>query len=192
MLARTTLFLFALAAAGCNEGNGTTPAPVPKWEDRPITMQEVRFPAIDQAMKELKGKVVVVDFWALWCQPCVEKFPRLAKLQKKYGDRGLVCVSISQQGRGEPEYAKKREKALADVKAFLEKNDARFPNFVLADFEADDAQLQRRFKLGNDIPFLVVLDREGVPVWNSEENVKDEKTEEQELEAFLEKVLEVK
>ena len=43
----------------------------------------------------LRGKVVVVDFWASWCAPCKEELPQLEKLYKKYKDRGLVVVALS-------------------------------------------------------------------------------------------------
>lgn len=43
----------------------------------------------------LKGKVIIVDFWASWCGPCAESFPVLDELQKKYQDQGLVIVAVS-------------------------------------------------------------------------------------------------
>jgi len=43
----------------------------------------------------LKGKVVIVDFWASWCGPCKESFPALNELQKKYSDRGVVIIAVN-------------------------------------------------------------------------------------------------
>jgi thiol-disulfide isomerase/thioredoxin len=46
------------------------------------------------SIKELRGKVVVVDFWAFDCAPCIEAVPRLIALQEKYAERGLVIVGV--------------------------------------------------------------------------------------------------
>ncbi len=43
----------------------------------------------------LKGKVVLVDFWASWCAPCKEELPELEKLYKKYADKGFVIVGVN-------------------------------------------------------------------------------------------------
>jgi thiol-disulfide isomerase/thioredoxin len=51
-------------------------------------------------LEQLKGKVVVVDFWATWCGPCVHEIPGYIELQKKYADRGLVVVGLSLDENG--------------------------------------------------------------------------------------------
>lgn len=46
-------------------------------------------------LAHLKGKVVVIDFWASWCAPCRQSFPWLNEMQAKYRDRGLVIIGVN-------------------------------------------------------------------------------------------------
>lgn len=46
-------------------------------------------------LSDYRGKVVILDFWATWCPPCLKEIPDFVKLQKKYGDKGLVILGIS-------------------------------------------------------------------------------------------------
>ena len=55
-------------------------------------------------LASLKGKVVIVDFWASWCEPCKVELPALNDLQKRYGAKGLVVVGINMDEK--PEDAK--------------------------------------------------------------------------------------
>jgi len=46
-------------------------------------------------LRSLKGKVVVIDFWATWCAPCLATMPDAARLQHDYGGKGLVVLGVS-------------------------------------------------------------------------------------------------
>jgi len=49
----------------------------------------------DLTDKELEGKVVLIDFWAVWCGPCIATFPHLREWRDKYADKGLVIIGAT-------------------------------------------------------------------------------------------------
>jgi thiol-disulfide isomerase/thioredoxin len=58
--------------------------------------------------ESLKGKIVIVDFWASWCLPCAESFPVLDELQKKYGDKLVVIgVNVDEKASNMDKFLKK-------------------------------------------------------------------------------------
>lgn len=56
----------------------------------------------DLRLSSYRGKVVLLDFWASWCEPCRVETPHLIELQKKYGDEGLQIVGVSMDDSPEP------------------------------------------------------------------------------------------
>jgi peroxiredoxin len=59
---------------------------------------EFSLPELNGQMLNLsayRGKIVLLDFWATWCGPCLEEIPHFIELQNKYGDRGLQVIGIS-------------------------------------------------------------------------------------------------
>jgi thiol-disulfide isomerase/thioredoxin len=129
-----------------------------------VAVSEVKADGLEKAVADRKGKVVLIDFWATWCGPCVKKFPHLVQTQKKFRDRGLVCMSVSMDPRGEKDKYDKGE-----VLKFLKDKGATFPNYVLLGYAADGEKVDRHFGLEGGIPFMVLFDKAGRRVWTSEE-----------------------
>jgi thiol-disulfide isomerase/thioredoxin len=146
----------ALFLAGC-EANSGKPAATKAKTGPEVELTEATAAAIDRAVRESKGSVVLVDFWATWCGPCVERFPHLIALDKKYADLGLVCISVS------IDFPNKTEAALQ----FLVEQRATFRNFHVTDRETPEGNrtLAERFGLGPAIPFMAVFGRDGQRVW---------------------------
>lgn len=97
-------------------------------------------------LDEWRGKLVVLNFWATWCPPCLKEMPAFVRLQRRYGERGLQFVGIALDAREE-------------AAKFVQQHGIDFP--ILAG-EEDVARYMQR--LGNTIgvlPFTVVVDRDG-------------------------------
>ncbi len=109
---------------------------------------EFRLPAPNGqyvSLSDLRGKVVMVHFWATWCPPCVEELPTLAALYEKLMGRDfeLLAVSVDEGGA-------------QAVTSFLQRNGLKVP--VLLDPDRATAGRYGTFKF----PETYIVDREGI------------------------------
>lgn len=109
--------------AGCS---GSTPTPEAKKESmaKPageVALKVVKWPELEKAIADQKGKVVVLDIWADFCIPCKKEFPHLVELHEKFAGRGVVAMSVS------VDEAKGKDRALE----FLKKKGATFSNYLI-------------------------------------------------------------
>ena len=132
-----TLFVCVPAATVRAEEAATAAQSTPVWKLTDLNGHEV-------SSAQLKGKVVVVDFWATWCVPCIGEIPGYIELQKKYADKGLVIVGVSVDQKG-PDYVRKFVKAKG-------------MNYTIA--MADDT-ITDTFGGFDAIPTTFLIDREG-------------------------------
>ena len=101
---------------------------------------------IPRALDDWRGQVVIANYWATWCAPCREEIPIFVKMQRKYGERGLIFVGIAidQQSK---------------AAAFAKEYGINYPILIggLADVEATKGV----GNLVSALPFTLVFDREG-------------------------------
>jgi len=116
-------------------------------------LPEFQLPGLDGqevAGSRWAGKLLVLNFWATWCPPCLRELPLFDELQRTYAETGLQVVGIAIDNQG-------------DVERFLAEHPVGFP-ILLGDTET--IELSRR--LGNQVqslPFTVIFDPSGKRVY---------------------------
>lgn len=110
----------------------------------------IRYDELGDRVRDLQGKVVVVDFWADYCAPCKKEFPRLVALHRKHAAAGLAVVAVSLDD-SEDEAAQSR------AERFLAAQQASFTCFLLNE---KPAAWQQRLKIDGP-PCLFLFNRRG-------------------------------
>src|ERR1039458_1455526 len=152
---RKRLLLLTLAVvglAGCNQHSASSPLPkknlavpgeigsrLPDFSVKDLQGRQV-------SSADLRGKVVLIDFWATWCQPCKKEMPGYQKLVDRYGLRGFAVVGFKLDIMRDTE----------DPVLFAKKIGVRYPLVVAAD------DLKRNFGGIEGIPTTMLYDRQGI------------------------------
>jgi peroxiredoxin len=97
-----------------------------------------------EGLDDHSGKVIVINFWATWCAPCVKEMPSFETLYRRYRSKGLTLLAISLD-----------KEDSSKVQEFVDKHNLSFP--VLLDTEGVAEKLYPSFT----IPFTYVIDKQG-------------------------------
>ena len=133
----------ALTLAAAELGDPAAPLKISEWiKGDPVNLADA------------KGKkIVVVEFWATWCPPCRTSIPHLTDLAKKYKDKDVVIVGISDE---KPPV----------VKSFVEKMGPKMDYVVAIDDDNATAEGYMRAYDQNGIPHAFLVDKTGRVVWH--------------------------
>lgn len=150
------LLLIALLLAGmlvgCQSGGGDAGA-MQRFRDKPLPELDVpewvNTDGKPISIESLRGKAVVIEFWATWCPPCVQAVPHLVELHNKHAREGLAIVSIHAR----------RGADVRNVKEFTRKNRVEYP----VGLDKEGAVIEAYGVDG--IPEAFVLDRQGRLLW---------------------------
>lgn len=106
------------------------------------------------SLSSLKGKVVLIDFWASWCRPCRAENPNVVKLYNKYKNKGFDVLSVSLDGMPRQQNAKQ------DWLNAIEKDGLIWKNH-LSDLKGWKSSVVPQFNI-EGIPFTLLVDKEGI------------------------------
>jgi thiol-disulfide isomerase/thioredoxin len=149
-----TTFALSLLCAGLFAGEPAVGAQAPEFGGK----QFHNLPATMSApvtLASLRGRVVLLDFWATWCGPCVASIPHLIELHQKYADQGLVIVGHT-------------DGSSMDVEGFIAKKS--IPYLISIGGDIGDAYGV------TGIPHVVVIDPDGRIVWQGHPGALEEST----------------
>ncbi|HEV2314865.1 MAG TPA: TlpA disulfide reductase family protein [Candidatus Acidoferrales bacterium] len=154
MLRRSLFFLgvAAIVLAGCNQDPASHPQPkaaliaVGEIGSRlpDFSVEDLQGRRISSA--DLRGKVVLIDFWATWCQPCKKEMPGYQKLLDRYGSRGFVVIGFKFDTMRDTE----------DPVLFAKKIGVEYPLAVAT------AELKQKFGGIQGLPTTMLYDRQGI------------------------------
>jgi thiol-disulfide isomerase/thioredoxin len=154
-------YLVCLGLFGCNHAQTPEEPPPPTTTavDAPaaeptISLEVKSWDEIQEVVAEQQGKVVVLDLWSTWCEPCIREFPNLVQLHRSHPD-DIVCISFDLDYSGAADESP--ESYRDSVHEFLQKHGATFTNAISSD-AADD--VFNRLDLGS-VPAVLVYGRDG-------------------------------
>ncbi len=95
LLSTSSLASHASSVAGAYAAMGITPTETPRPAPS-FVLTDLN--GIETRLADLKGKLILLNFWATWCEPCRKEMPDLERLWQTYRHKGLVVLAVSEDG----------------------------------------------------------------------------------------------
>jgi thiol-disulfide isomerase/thioredoxin len=108
------------------------------------------------SLEALRGHVVLLEFWATWCKPCHEMFPKLRELHETQAERGLRVLALTRHYLAYGGDERAREEELALVRGFVSEREVAFPVGV-----SEDERTQTLYG-ATGLPAVALVDRQGI------------------------------
>jgi peroxiredoxin len=144
-------FLLALELFGCRHTDHSQPKPGAATTTPNTTIEMIDQEGIQQLTRQRNGKILLLNFWATWCQPCVDEFPDLVKISREFDRTKYEVVGISLD---DPEDIQK-------VLSFIRKNNVPF-KVQVASVDNTDAFINSLNESWNGaIPATFIYDTSG-------------------------------
>lgn len=145
------LALLSATAAAAQGMMAMPPPPLPAGTAAPA-FRTVTLQGKPLSLASLRGKVVLIDYWATWCGPCRMAMPTLKSLQQQFGQKGFTVVGMSMD----------QADSIAQVKPFVKAMQITYPITVSL---PGNARAQRVYH-ANALPSQYLIDRKGVVRWS--------------------------
>lgn len=135
------LVVMAAGVAGCDRGSR------PEQIGQKAPVFTVTDGAQTVSLEKLRGHVVVLNFWASWCAPCIEELPSLTAMQKSLPQVQVLAVSLDQDAEAYTEFLQKHPVELTKVRDAEQKSNALYGTFRYPETFVIDKQgvVRRKF-----------------------------------------------